>query len=203
MSELRSALPKLLMESVLIVFSVLLALGVDEWRETRQTRQRVDQALESFLREVERNRQAVQGIGPYHERLRQHFLQLSRTRVRTVRELHMEGFQGLGTLTLEDAAWRTATATGALAQMDYKTASLLSRIYTLQEETVSRHKSIFNLLQPAGLTEQALPITVDLLSGTLGDVVLGEKNLLKRYEAVERHLKGLGIAAAPSAAGAP
>jgi hypothetical protein len=164
MSELRSALPKLLMESVLIVFSVLLAMGVDEWRETRQTRQRVDQALESFLREVERNRQAVQGIGPYHERLRQHFLQLSRTRVRTVRELHMEGFQ---------------------------------------EETVSRHKSIFNLLQPAGLTEQALPITVDLLSGTLGDVVLGEKNLLKRYEAVERHLKGLGIAAAPSAAGAP
>jgi type II secretory pathway pseudopilin PulG len=196
MPELRSSLPKLLMESVLIVFSVLLALGVDEWREKRQTQQRVDQALESFAREIQRNQQSVRKVLPYHERLQRHFSKLSLTRVQKVSDLQqMEGFQGFQTLELEDAAWQTATATGALADLDYETASLLSRVYASQKDFATRQSMIFTVLQPAGLTSETLPLSIGLLAGYSQDVTVGEQGLLRDYAAVEKRLETLGVQA--------
>jgi hypothetical protein len=191
MSEPRSSLPKLLTESLLIVFSVLLALGVDEWRDGRKTQNRVDQALEGFSREVQSNRRAVANVLPYHQRLQRHYAGLTRTRLHSMPQ--MEGFQGFRPANLEDAAWRTALATGVFGDMDYRTASLLSRIYTSQENLRTNQSMIFSLLQPSSLTPQALPRTVDLLAGNLSDITLGERSLLDDYGALEKQLRAGGI----------
>jgi len=190
MSNPKSPLPKLITECLLIVFSVLLALGIDEWREGRQTEHRIEQALGSFAREIERNRHTVQKVSPYHVRLRQRLLEIAQTPQPNLSDLQrMEGFQGFRGIELETSSWSTATATGALADMDYETASLLSRIYTMQGDFAARQKSIFEVLQPAALTEETLPITVQVLAGYLQDVIIGEKGLLAAYDAAEKHLK--------------
>jgi len=45
-------LPRVLFESALIVVSILVALGLDEWREKRQDAQTVRQALINFVSEI-------------------------------------------------------------------------------------------------------------------------------------------------------
>jgi hypothetical protein len=190
MADLRSSLPKLITECLLIVFSVLLALGIDEWREGRQTEHRIEQALGSFAREIERNRNTVQKVSPYHVWLQQRLLEIAQTPQLNLSDLQrMKGFEGFRGVELETSSWSTATATGALADMDYETATLLSRIYTRQEDFAARQKSIFTVLQPTALTEETLPITLQILAAYLQDVIIGEKGLLTAYDAAEKHLK--------------
>jgi hypothetical protein len=56
----RRGLPRVLVESALIVFSVLVALAVDEWRDSRRQRVRAEAALVAILSELEANRAAIE-----------------------------------------------------------------------------------------------------------------------------------------------
>lgn len=193
MSQARSWLPKVLFESLLIVFSILLALAVDEWREDRQTQKRVDQALESFAGEIQRNREAVARVLPYHERLQGHFRKLARSgTARSIRDMmSMEGFKGFSPVTFESSAWRTAVATGVLTNLDFKTASLLSRLYTAQDDYAASQKMIFGVIQPTSFTEATLPMTISILNGYMTDIVIGEQDLLQSYDTILKYLEKL------------
>lgn len=193
MSQARSWLPKILVESLLIGFSILAALAVDEWREERQTRKRVAQVLESFAGEIQRNRQAVAKVLPYHERLHGHFFKLAKSgTVHSMRDLtSMEGFNGISPVTYESAAWRTAVATGVLTDIDFKTASVLSRLYAVQDDCAAIQKMVLDVIQPASFTESALPMTLEVLSGYMNDVVLSERGILAGYDAVLKRLETL------------
>src|SRR5688500_5604596 len=59
-----------LLESVLIVFSVFLALALDSWREDMQTRRRVDEVRRYFVEEIEANRKQLASpeYAPLHRR---------------------------------------------------------------------------------------------------------------------------------------
>jgi hypothetical protein len=50
--RLREKLPELLLEAVSVVFAVLLALAVDEWRETRSRNALAARARASILEEI-------------------------------------------------------------------------------------------------------------------------------------------------------
>jgi hypothetical protein len=193
MSQTRSWLPKVLVESLLIVFSILLALAVDEWREDRQTEKRVAQALESFTGEIQRNRKAVAKVLPYHELLHRHFLELAASgKVRSAKDfMASKDFKGFAPVSYESTVWRTAVATGILTDLDFETASRLSRLYTVQDDYASQQKMVFGVLQPSAFTESALPRTLDIISGHLMDTVIGERALLKGYDAALKRLEEL------------
>lgn len=61
----------LALEAVAIVFSVLVALAVDEWREARQNRALVERSASSIAAEVRANRAAVRKALAYHDSLAQ------------------------------------------------------------------------------------------------------------------------------------
>lgn len=73
MSEVESAVKHrtrdLLIEIVVIVFSVLLALAVDDWRQVRTDQRLVRNVTETIRAEVEHNREAVELSLPHHEEL--------------------------------------------------------------------------------------------------------------------------------------
>ncbi len=62
-------LPRVIFESALITVSILLALGLDEWRENRQTDATIRQAISSFLSEIRRNRASVEDAAPFNRGL--------------------------------------------------------------------------------------------------------------------------------------
>jgi hypothetical protein len=62
-------LPQVLFESALIVVSILVALGLDEWRENRQNAEVIRHALSTFLNEVEQNQARIEDSAPFNEGL--------------------------------------------------------------------------------------------------------------------------------------
>ena len=63
-------LPQVMFESALIVVSILVALGLDEWRENRQDAEVIRHALSTFLNEVQQNKARVEDAAPFNEGLR-------------------------------------------------------------------------------------------------------------------------------------
>jgi hypothetical protein len=66
-------LPRVLVESGFIVFSVLLALVLNEWRAEAAQRARVTQALAAVHAEIEENRRLVTAAMEYHNRVADSF----------------------------------------------------------------------------------------------------------------------------------
>lgn len=64
-----SPLFRILLESALIVLSILLALGVNEWRENRRDAERRASALADLRAEIAASREAVERTLPYHREI--------------------------------------------------------------------------------------------------------------------------------------
>jgi hypothetical protein len=67
--RLREKLPELLLEAVSVVFAVLLALAVDEWRETRSREALAARARASILEEIRSNESELRNTRDNHRAL--------------------------------------------------------------------------------------------------------------------------------------
>jgi hypothetical protein len=64
-------LSRSLVESLLIVVSIMGALALDEWQEDREIQELVDRSVASFAHELQQNHDRVEAVRPYHEGLHQ------------------------------------------------------------------------------------------------------------------------------------
>ncbi len=120
-------------QSVLIVGSILIALAFDGWREESEEAELVERAIHSFSLELHQNMGRIGDVIPYHKALyeilyRNH----SDGEITEIWQLNdiVQGFQaGM----LENTAWDTAVATGALTKMDYELVNALSFTYSRQD----------------------------------------------------------------------
>src|SRR5262245_22110617 len=67
---LRSWLPRALFESILIVYSILLALALNEWQQDSEKQRLVDRSVLAFEREIHQNEGILADLAPYHQGLR-------------------------------------------------------------------------------------------------------------------------------------
>ncbi|MCH8073306.1 MAG: hypothetical protein IIA09_15300, partial [Proteobacteria bacterium] len=112
-------LPRVLVESALIVLSILVALGLDEWREDRQDEETVQLALSNFASELRQNQARVDDAAPFNRGLRS----VMRNRyengdIESVDEF-VNMVESYAPVVLQSTAWETALATGSLAKMKY------------------------------------------------------------------------------------
>jgi hypothetical protein len=134
--------PKLLLEAALIVLSVLLGFALNAWQQRRAERELTRSVLANFRREIEANLATVRRIHPKHRALAERLEAAARTPhadsaawdvfvARMPRD-------GLDLAPLQEAAWETASSTGALRLLDYETASVLSGTYLAQRASMAR-----------------------------------------------------------------
>ena len=62
--KVRRRLPELATEALMVVFAVLVALGVEEWREERQLRAFADRARAAVDLEIQQNLDEFRSAGP-------------------------------------------------------------------------------------------------------------------------------------------
>lgn len=184
-------LGKLLVESLLIVLSILLALAVDSWREGRRNAARAEQALAGFEAEIRRNRATLEAVTPYHLQLLNAFgEQIEKGEIRRFADFRkIAGFQGLRPAILEETAWRTAVATGTLEHIDYETVQALSRLYTRQERFTEFTAASTDLFGPTSLADENIPALVKGIAAHLVDVTHAEKTLQEGYTNMLRRLE--------------
>jgi hypothetical protein len=174
-SRFRERLPDILIEVGSVLFAVLLALGVDDWREARRNEELAEFARRSIVAELRANekelREAQSDNRLVLERIQR---QLSaRDTSRTVRfEVDVNVAQ------LTSPAWDLARATEALRYMDYDWLLETSRLYDLQALLASDQRE---LLHDLGGMIQSNDAGIDQFRGRLSiDLTLGD-SLLSAY----------------------
>ena len=63
-------LAEVIVQSIAVTVSILLALWVDQWKQRRAARDLVTESMSNFVTEIQQNEARVDDILPYHEGLR-------------------------------------------------------------------------------------------------------------------------------------
>ncbi|MCW9708793.1 hypothetical protein [Fodinibius salsisoli] len=109
-------------EAALVVFSVLLALAINSWRQSRSHQQLAQRALKGIVEEVERNCARMQSVHPYYQKV--------------VNGQRQPG--GLRIGFIRNQAWDAAKTIGAGPYIDYEIVAKVEDIYSWQSD----HRSI-------------------------------------------------------------
>ncbi len=154
-------LPQVIIESVLIVVSILVALGLDAWRENREDEEFVRTALSNFLIEIRQNRNRVEDAAPFNMGLRQVLAQhYAKEDISSIDEF-VNMVEIYSPAALQSTAWDTALATGSLAKMEYSLVTALSLTYNLQNRyDVTTRSGMADLTSPQYLFDDNLKLAV-------------------------------------------
>ena len=174
----------MLVESVLVVGSILLALALDEWNEDREFEDLASRSLVNFEREIQQNRLRVEDVTLFHAGLRDVLANMDASGravpTTTIRNI-MESFQPA---LLVSTAWETAVATGALGYMDYDVVAGLSLTYNMQERLVTLNQSGLNDLLVGGFRSGEADLLVYAANRYMRELTEAEQRLQGVYDLV-------------------
>lgn len=184
-------LPRIIVESFLIIVSILVALAVSEYERNREDVELATQALAAFEQEIRQNKARLEDVGPYRRGLRDVIVQMDRQgSLGSSDEFQSTiGLEALRPAFLTSNAWETALTTGALPHIDFDLVNALSLTYSLQArlELFSRtgmpELARGGWVPPEDMTGAIREVTV-----YLGELSRSESELLAAYEEVLRIL---------------
>ena len=180
-------LPQVIIESILIVVSILVALGLDSWRQTREDEEFVRTALSNFLIEIQQNQNRIADAAPFNKGL--HLVLVQHYVVDDVDSVdeYVSMVASYSPAALQSTAWDTALATGSLANMDYNLVTALSMTYSLQERYDATTRSgMSELTSPQYLADDNLKLAVYNSIRFLDDVTGMEAELGVTYQEAHR-----------------
>ena len=154
-------LPRVVFESALITVSILLALGLDEWRENRESEETIRQAMSNFLSEIRQNKSRVDDAAPFNQGLHDVIQQrYDHGDIQTISDF-ISIMDSYSPVVLQSTAWETALATGSLAKMDYGLVSALSLTYGLQSRYEQTNRGATSrLTSPQVLSKDTLDLAI-------------------------------------------
>jgi hypothetical protein len=165
--QVRHKLPEILLEAGSVVFAILLALGVDQWREERAHRDLARRARETILSELRANRAELQSAHRANETVVNQLQdQLAKLRAGDAKSVHTS----LELAQLSGAAFQAAQSTQALQFVELDWLVRVARVYELQRTYVAA--------QEGALTEV----------GVAGGSIAGGDNPLRVMERVNSRL---------------
>ena len=126
-------LGELAVETIAVVLGILLALWINDWQNRRQQQATVDQAMTSIRAELAVNRRLLRHHTEhmYGMTRRMTASPLNKGPSRTCTD--WDEWDGLNLPPLQDAAYQTSIATQALANMPFKQAQEVARVYSEQQ----------------------------------------------------------------------
>jgi hypothetical protein len=140
-------------ESLLIIFSVLLALIVTEYLNRLHENENTKETIKSLVAELKHNKIALQEIKDYNGSvMRRTDSALANTTIETAivnnDEFHLNKLAPAGVIFryLDNAAWTVAKANNISAKLDIETVALLTKVYQDQEKVLRVEDEIGKLI---------------------------------------------------------
>jgi len=189
-----------LAEAALIVFSILLALYTNRWREEHAARQRVDRDLAAVRVELGENRAILADALPYH---RQEVESFGKFLARPDLERLVKGKNMMQAVyayhdalswhgiwhpnvtpgNLSDTAWKTALANGDLPFMDPDLVKSLTDYYTFQGTLMNTIKLVGQIYMSPPPYDRAQTVTMlYTMQGTYRQLADQEGSLLEEVD---------------------
>lgn len=146
--QLREKLPELILEAASVVFAVLLALAVDEWRETRSQDALAERARASILEEIRGNEAELRRTRDKNRALLRR-IEETLARGRQGPEMSLEfNFQ---IALVSSASWHTAQMTQAASFLDFDWVRRVSKVYEFQDLYVTSQSAVVDRI--SGISE--------------------------------------------------
>ena len=182
---------RVVFESGLIVISIVVALGVNEWRDRRELQAQAHEARGAFAREINANRETLlaekSGL-PNHKRLLERYREVSAKAAVTAADLqpvYDEFPQGVNMLRLRDAVWRSLSGSDVLRRLEQRDLFLLAEIYRQQEEIDDYNRAMYAAWRQINSDADNPGYIKDSIRSTrayLADVIGAEERLRKLYD---------------------
>ena len=188
----RRWLPQAVFESVLIVFSLLLALALGQWTQDRRTRERVQEARGFFAEEIALNCRTLQADRylPHHERL----LAATKAAMDSGRpeDAQEAAFRtGVHPMLFHDAVWRSLSTGDLVESMRPREVFALAQLYKMQDMLSETNRGMYAVtVEAAGRgdgAEQRAGMATSLRL-YFSDVVAMERDLVQIYALTLRAL---------------
>ena len=193
-------LPQAIFESLLIVFSLVLAMALGEWHEDRQRDERVSQARHHFVRELCANRARLTSSDflPYHDRALKAWTvldQLPNPTSADRREAEKTVYTGFHLITFRDAVWRSVSGSALLEHMAPQETFALADVYRQQEVIDTLNNSMMQAWRHSTADADDPVYIRESVRATkywLSDVVYAERHLVELYDAALKRLAAEG-----------
>ena len=142
MAKSRIDFRHLLIEALLIVFTVLLALALSEWRSSIKAEDTKQAVLNNIIREIKSNKEDLESKMEYHQEMSKKIGSYlgsdslwSTLNYSTGIEAMIQILEkGLLNPNLQSGAWRSAELSGIVNSFDFETILILSTVYQVQHE---------------------------------------------------------------------
>lgn len=183
---------QLLIETFFIVFAVLLALVLNEWRTAVKEQDMVDKVLENIVNEIEANKKDLEIKYKYHLAMSQEIgrylandslwgtLQYN-SGVEAVIQLTPKGIYNPN---MQSGAWDSAVLSGVVNSFDYEVLYTLSNLYQIQEsgpnstwKIIAGFYSEADSFNPENARQLALRFQI-----AFGELYNQERSLLNDYK---------------------
>lgn len=183
-------LGKIAFESGLIVFSVLLALFLNEYREQIKQEREKERALIMIKAELKNNHQTLIKWLDYHESVLKNFDQAVENIDQVPAFDSKNSFisqqmpEGLVQDLLDDSTWEAIKESGIASSFDIEAVFALSRLYSIQNQGVaSTIKRLLNIMgSREAVREAEYKETLALIRNTFHELVAQEAYLIHIYE---------------------
>ncbi|HQU74378.1 MAG TPA: hypothetical protein PKV71_16005 [Calditrichia bacterium] len=155
---------KILVEIFSVVFAVLLALWVNEWRSVLEHRDLAGTALEHLLAEVRHNQaeinESLEGHRKMLDTLNFYIRGLENADESRINVLSDRFTYSYSHSVLNNTAWQTASITQAVRYMPYAQTEALSSIYELQSIYQEHGNGIFRNLGSVSFYDATFPTVI-------------------------------------------
>ena len=171
--------------------SILAALGVNQWQNTKSNEEKATQAIAAFRREIEQNQARLAAVAPVHRGLSDAVLALHGSGLLATAELFHQNLppDQLRPPFLTSTVWETSLTTGAIPHIEFDVVNALSLTYSIQDRFIEFSSTSMPSLARGGSVAPAdMPGAVSEVAVYLADLGRGESELLAAYEEVLRIL---------------
>ena len=183
-----SPVRRIIVESALIVFSILLALAVGQCADAHKQNVLTDRALHAIRDEIAGNAERVVAALPYHRSLEDETRRADSSGLVHSYVDFKRGapnWSGFRNPELDATAWQSAITMGVVPNIGFDTVRTLSRLYALQAK--------FDQYNTSGIptfdfSDAAMSSTVRRMWVYVGTMRTNEDTLVNRYREVLRLL---------------
>jgi hypothetical protein len=192
----RSWLSQLIIQPVMIVLSILAALAVNQWQESRARVHRVAEARRAFTNEIQRNHDLLlsEFYLPHHRRLKAEYAKAAKGEAADTGSFFETGVHPT---PWSDSAWRTLSGSAILMDLPSEIVLIVSDVYGAQYSIDKRNDGFLNAIGAPRSDRDTPAYAKDVTRSIhmfLNDLVPAEERLLLNYE---HALKRLALEKAP------
>ena len=189
MSKFRKRLTEIVLQVIPVMIGVYLGFVVNNWSENARNQSATTKLVTNLLQEIQTNEAWINRVAEYHVMLR------DSTNFYTDGEHYLDKypafFQGIILEPLQSSAYQTGIQTGLINELSIDLIQDLNQLYTLQQ-----FYNDFSQVALAGMLErdpqekrESLTAMSRYISLIMGDVIIRERYLLEKYEAIREKLE--------------